>query len=215
MLQNLREKNPGLVVEDIRCDEFRTYGRVVSDFNAAPLLAAAKTIAMPTEGVKYVADEEKFTKLPEAAQLENACFGQLPCQIGFCWGHNHALNGAEWHTVNELNIAVTPLAVLLAHTYEMEDGKIAGARFRAFYVPAGTVFEMFTTSLHFCPCQVQDGGFADIVCLPKGVNTEAPRPGAKNLRRINKWFVCHEKNAEMIAAGSVIGITGVNPEVKY
>src|SRR5699024_12860421 len=42
----------------------------------------------------------------------------------------------------------------------------------AFLVPAGTMIEVYATTLHYAPCSAQEKGFRCVVILPKGTNTE-------------------------------------------
>lgn len=216
MLDLLKEKNPHLTIHTVDSAEFATYGRVLTHLDTAAILAAAQAFEMPESGSLYRPSAEEFESLPIAAQIENTCFGTLPTQLGYCWGHSNHLNAAEWHKSSEVNIAVTPLVLLLAHVWEIRDGKLDAADFRAFYLPAGTAVEVYATSLHFCPCEVQKSGFGCIVALPEGTNTDLTIPVDDPLLfRKNKWIVAHEENAALLARGVVSGITGVNYEIKY
>ena len=70
--------------------------------------------------------------------------------------------------------------------------------------------------MHFCPCQVDDGGFSCVVILPKGTNTDLKeKTDDKLLFRNNKWIICHDKNEALINRGVYPGIHGVNYEIKY
>ncbi len=216
MLNKLKEKNPGIAFYSVEDAAFAPFGRVVRDFDASPILEAAKKIAVPAQGSAYVATEPTFEALETAAHIRDRFYGELPTQVGYCWGYNTMLNATEWHTGSEINIAVTPLVLLLGHLWDVKDGKIDASAFKAFYVPAGSVLEVYATSLHYCPCQVQDGGFGCVVALPAGTNTPMERPAEDRLLfQKNKWLIAHEGNGELIAKGVFGGISGINYDIQY
>lgn len=216
MLETLQKCNPDFPVLSVDAPEFRDYGCVLETLDAAEIIAVAKTIPNPESGSSYVPSEPKFEALPFARAMQAACFGELPAQVGYCWGHNSLLNAAEWHMSNEINVAVTPLVLFLAHRAEIVGGKIDAAAFRAFYLPAGTVAEIYADTLHFCPCEVSADGFGCVVGLAAGTNTPLDgKPGDPLLFRKSKWLLAHEDNAGLIAKGVVPGITGKNLALRY
>lgn len=143
-------------------------------------------------------------------------FGTLPTQIGYCCGHNSFLNATEWHTSSEINIAVTPLILILGHRWDIVNGIIDSSKFKAFYLPKGTVTEVYATTLHYTPCQVTDDGFGCIVALPEGTNTPLDTESKdKLLTAKNKWLLAHTENKAKIKQGAVAGITGENIFIHY
>lgn len=215
MLQYLREKNPDLPLYAVTDPTFSLFGRVV-DLDTAALVEAARAIEAPAEGAAYLPTVEAFERLRAAGEIRDRFFGTMPIQLGYCWGHNRRLNGAEWHICSEVNVAVTDLVLLLAHRRDMRGDTIDSAAFTAFYVPMGTAVEMYATSLHFCPCQVTDDGFGCVVALPVGTNLPPEQPVADPLLfRRNKWIVAHNDNPALIARGVVAGIGGENTEIHY
>ncbi len=126
------------------------------------------------------------------------------------------LNATEWHTSSEINIAITPLVLILGHIWDIKNGKFDSSDFKAFYLPAGTIVEVYATSLHYCPCQVSDSGFGSVVGLPLGTNTDLETESENPLLfRKNKWIICHTDNEELINDGVTAGITGTNFEIKF
>ena len=74
-------------------------------------------------------------------------------------GDNHKLNGLEYHRSSEINIAVTDMILLLGSQQDVgTDFTYDTSKVEAFYVPAGTVVEMYATTLHYAPCTAQPGG---------------------------------------------------------
>mgnify|MGYP004493008355 FL=1 len=216
MLDNLKLKNPDIKLYSVNSEEFKTFGRVITGLDASEIIKAAEKISRPAEGSAYTPSEESFEKLPTAKEIENKFFGTLPSQIGYCHGHNSLLNAAEWHMSSEINIAVTPLVLILGHIWDIENGKTDSSKFKAFYLPAGTVAEVYSTTLHFCPCEVEKGGFGCIVGLPLGTNTPLETETSDPLLfRKNKWLIAHNDNKALISRGVLPGISGENFKINY
>ena len=80
----------------------------------------------------------------------------------------------------------------------------------------GTAIEVYASTLHFCPCEVQREGFGCVVALPVGTNIPLEEPSEDPLLfRKNKWIVAHDQNRSLIERGVVPGIDGVNYEIRY
>ncbi len=217
MLENLKKLNSDIAFFDVSDDEFAPFGRILKNMDAGEIIEVAKKIPNPEgNGSMYKPSLEDFEFLDIASKIENECFGTLPTQVGYCWGHSNFLNATEWHTSSEINIAVTPLVLILGHIWDIVDGKIDSSKFKAFYLPAGTVVEVYSTSLHFCPCEVNENGFGCVVALPTGTNTDLTvKTEDPMLFRKNKWIIAHVENEALKNKGVVAGITGTNYEIKY
>lgn len=216
MLENLRKKNPDIKIYSVLDEEFNSFGRVIKNIDVEEIIETAKQIEYPESGVRYLPSEESFEKLQIAEQLRTEIFGTLPTETGYCWGHSSFLNATEWHTSSEINIAVTPLVLILGHLWDIKDGETDSSKFTAFYVPQGVIIEVYATTTHYCPCQVSDDGFRCVVVLPEGTNTQLEvRPDDKLITAKNKWVIAHKQNEAMIARGVIPGIGGVNIEIKY
>ena len=196
-------------------ERFRKYGKVWDGFECSKILKEMEHTPLPDD-VIYVPSVEEMEVLQEAVEFQNRVYGGLPIQIGYCNGNNHKLNALEYHRNSEINIAVTDMILLIGqladvtpeHTYDT-------AKVEAFHVPAGTVVEMYETTLHYAPCNVGDNGFKCVVILPKGTNTEIdfvlPKTGEDALMTAkNKWLIAHE---EAGIRGVFNGLLGVNIEV--
>ncbi len=215
MLKILQDKNPDLTIYDLSDAAFRPFGRVLP-LDTTKIVATANTLAMPADGSLYVPTQPAFENLAIAKEIADTCFGQMPTQMGYCWGHSNFLNAVEWHASSEINVAVTPLVLFLGRVQDIENDTLSSEKLTAFYVPAGTALEVYATTLHFCPCEVQKTGFGCVVALPTGTNTDLVKPSADPvLFRTNKWLLTHVENAVHIAKGVVPGVTGINYEIKY
>ena len=215
MLEYLKKCNPTLALEDVFSPAFAEYGNVLP-LDTAEIVSIARTLTLPEEGSLYTPSEPTFESLAIAKEICDRYFGTLPTQVGYCCGHSKFLNAAEWHASNEVNVAVTPLVLLLGRRSDMKKGRLHASQMKAFYVPAGTALEVYATTLHFCPCEVQKTGFGCVVALPKDTNTPLDQPTDDPLLfRKNKWIVAHDQNQALIDRGVQAGIDGVNYEICY
>jgi len=108
------------------------------------------------------------------------------------------------------------MVLILAKLSDYQNGNIDSTKAKAFLLKAGDMVEVYATSLHFCPCEVDQNGFGCVVALPKGTNLPLEETVSNPLLfRKNKWLVAHVENEGLIARGVVPGITGPNYKVKY
>lgn len=150
--------------------EFKPYGRVVAglDTAKAEILAALANTPLPA-ATDYVAEDAALQELPAAVEVSEHLFGGMPCQLGWCNGHNTYLNCLEYHRDSEFNLGTEDFVLLLARQEEIAGGKLDTATVKAFRVPAGTLVEVYATTLHYAPCHVDAAkGFRVLVALPKG-----------------------------------------------
>lgn len=216
MLENLRKKNPDIKIYAVLDEEFKAFGRVILNIDTDEIIKTAERIEYPETGVRYLPSEESFEKLQIAEQIRTEVFGTLPMEIGYCWGHNSLLNATEWHSSSEVNIAVTPIVLLLGDRRDIEGGMVDSSKFKAFYLPKGTAVEIYATTLHYTPCQMSGDGFRCIVALPDGTNTALETTvNDQFMTAKNKWLIAHMDNTAKIKQGAFAGITGKNHEIKY
>ena len=196
---------------------FKPYGKVLTGFDTAALVAAMKTIPMPESGTAYEPGIEVLEACGIFNEMRDRAYGGMPIQIGMCWGYNTKLNCLEYHRDSEVNVGETDFVLLLAKEDEIEDGMLDTAKVKAFRVPAGTAVEVYGTTLHYAPCQTTEAGFRVAVVLPKGTNTEKPVFEAKReedtwLTARNKWLLAHPDSSEA-KTGAHIGLTGKNIDI--
>ncbi len=213
-IERVRELNPHLKIYSVKDAEFADYGVIIEGMDTEAIAEAAKDIPMPAEGSVYHASEPAFEALPIAGEIQEKIFGTLPAQLGYCYGYSDTLNATEWHACSELNIALTPLVLILGKRSDIKNGKLDSADMKAFYLPAGTVVEVYATTLHFCPCQTEADGFKCVVGLSLGTNTDLDSPVSDALLfRKNKWIMAHVDNGALVARGVVGGIVGENYKI--
>ena len=199
--------------------EFKPYGRVVTglDTAKAEILAALANTPLPA-ATDYVAEDAALQELPAAVEVSEHLFGGMPCQLGWCNGHNTYLNCLEYHRDSELNIGLRDFILLVAKADDIIDGKLDTSKVKAFRAAAGQVVEVYETTLHYAPCSAKmSDGFKVVIALPKGTNGAMPNIAPKNdedkwLRACNKWLLAH-KDASEAGDGAYIGLTGENIDI--
>ena len=199
---------------------FKRYGQVVEGLpdTVSELLEALQKTPLP-EGTGYVPEEPLLQELPAAVEISEHCYGGMPVQLGWCNGHNTSLNCLEYHRDSEFNLGTEDFILLLAKQEEISEGTLDTSLVRAFRVPAGTLVEVYATTLHYAPCHVDaDKGFRVLVALPKDTNTEKPditplTAEDKYLWARNKWLLAHPDSAEA-AAGAVAALVGENIDLE-
>ncbi len=196
---------------------FRPYGRVLTGYDTAALADTLERTPLP-EGVVYTASEPSLEALPIFADFSQSVYGGMPVQLGWCNGHNTRLNCLEYHRDSEINFGTRDFILLLGLESEISGGKFDTSLVKAFRVPAGTLVEVYATTLHYAPCEAKLGqGFQVLVALPRGTNTERPRFASKTyedtlLTACNKWLLAHAESDEA-KAGAVVALTGENLDI--
>ena len=215
MLNTLKELNKDIKISSVRDEKFKKYGKVI-DFDSTDFLKVCKEMKYPERGSYYQPSVEELEKLDSGKKLREILFGGLDTQFGICHGYNDTMNGLEYHKCSEINIAVTPVVLILGLTFDMNGDEYDSGKAEAFYLEEGDTIEMFATTLHYCPCQVSDSGFSSVVLLPKNTNTPLEEKIEDRLVFMkNKWLICHEESTSDVKNGVYPGIHGVNYKIKY
>lgn len=176
--------------------EFAEYGKILTGIDCAELIQAMQETPAPDE-VIYVPSDAKLEKLPVFRALTEQGFGGIPIELGYCNGQNNKLNGLEYHRSSEINVACTDLILLLGREQDIEpDGRYDTAKVMAFRVPAGTVIEVYATTLHYAPCGIDGAKFRCVVVLPRDTNLDLEhKPTGEGEDRLlfarNKWLIAH------------------------
>ena len=209
-----------MTIYPVTAPEFAPYGRIITGYEneCAAVVGALRTSTPLPDATGYVPEEPALQNLPEASVLGTALFGGMPFQMGWCNGHNTRLNCLEYHRDSEFNLGTQDFILLLAKEDQIENGKLDTARVKAFRVPAGTLVEVYATTLHYAPCHTDPAaGFKVLVALPKGTNTPRPDLPVRGgddacLWACNKWLLAHPESSEA-AQGAQAALTGINIDI--
>ena len=167
--------------------EFKSYGNVWDDVPSeltSLVLEALSATPIP-EGSKYVASAPELEGVKDADKLGFLMYGGRSFQLGWCNGHNTRLNCLEYHRASEFNLGARDFILLVAHRWEIEDGKLDTACVKAFRVPAGKVVEVFNMP-----------AAGDSYCYWKA----------------DKWVLCHADSPKA-AEGGYVGLVGKNLDI--
>lgn len=207
-----------MVIKSVNDKEFKKYGRVLKNYDCKEIIEKMKSTPLPGD-VIYEPSIEELEELKIYKELQDREYGGLPIQIGYCNGNNYLLNAVEYHRSSEINIAVTDLVLLLGAQQDIEDDySYDTSKIEAFKVPAGTIIEVYATTLHYAPCNVNEDGFRCVVVLPKDTNLSLENKPEKVgedalLFAKNKWLIGH-KETDLGEQGAFIGLVGKNISIK-
>ncbi len=199
---------------------FKPYGKVVTGMEETckEILTALEKTPLP-QGTDYVPTDPALQSLPAAVEVSENLYGGMPVQLGWCNGHNTKLNCLEYHRDSEFNLGTQDFILLLAKMDDIgDDGKLDTAKVKAFRAPAGTLVEVYATTLHYAPCHTDAAkGFRVLVALPWLTNTDKPAlkelaPEDKLLWACNKWLLAHAESSEA-TQGAYVGLVGENIDI--
>lgn len=184
-------------IYEITDPRFKKYGAIVRGYDLSELLAEMRQRPIP-ETLEYVASDPVLEALPVFRQFSAGFYGGMPVELGYCMGHNQKLNALEYHRGSEVNVSVTDYIVLLGCQQDLDEHfNYDTAQVEAFYIPQGLAVEFYATTLHYCACHVQDGGYCHATFLPRGTNCpveEGFSPQTEEdylLAARNKWMLVH------------------------
>lgn len=198
MLETIRTLNPQYTIHELD-DSFKEYGQVlnVEVKDAIEYAATYKNVAAYDMSVKELED------MPCIDNLMKDVYGYLDVMAGVVTGQNDVLNGLEYHQCSETIIAVTDYILAIGKRWDMVDHEYDSSKCELFYVPKGTVVELYATTLHYTPIAVEDS-FKTICLLLRGTGDACTRRGI--LKKKNKWFIAHSDNIEKVKAGDYPGL---------
>ncbi len=237
LLNTLNEVND-VKITSVFDSAFNEFGYVHTGYELDELIDYMESeTEIPAEGNTYVPSVEAMELTHVAATIRNVIYGGMPIQIGYCNGRNSTYNGFEYHKCSELNIAVTDMMLVLGHRYDINNYHYNNDDAKVFFVPKGTMIEMYDTTLHLSPLKVCDEGFKAVVVLAEGTNgplsTKEKKQRDGILRHLanrnpddkdkeialllarNKWVIAHPDRKPLIDQGAYPGIIGENKELYY
>lgn len=165
-----------------------------------------------TNGTHYIASSLRLEQCDESIRIGETVFGEMEIQAGLCWGDNIAMNGMEYHKSSEVLAAVTHFILILGYLGDVTSQGWDSSRAECFYVPEGTLLELYSTTLHLAPCRVDNNPFYAVVLLPKGTNTPLLQGPSRMLWMKNKWLLAHNESPAA-GKGAAVKIEGENIKI--
>jgi hypothetical protein len=204
-------------IKKITDPAFRKYGRVVQGIDFADLVEAIKKETPLPDGVAYEPSIAALEATASAKALQKKTYGELPIEVGYCNGHNYKLNAVEYHRSSEINVAATDAVLIVGMEQDItDDFTYDTSLMEAFLVPAGTAVEIYATTLHYAPCNADEGGFKVGIVLPAGTNypLKEGHEGWEDalITAQNKWLIGHAEGG--LDAGAHIGLVGKNLDIR-
>ena len=210
-------------VKSVFSKSFAKYGKVLTGYDVSELLKKLEATNCPKDAVVYEPGEPSLEALPILKEFTDGAYGGMPIQIGYCNGYNTKLNCLEYHRGSELNIPTSDIILLVATMSDIENGKLNTKKVQAFRAPAGTIVQVYETTLHYAPCcnVTADGkvseSFHVAIVLPKDTNTAKPDLKVRDaedklLWAKNKWLLAHPASGEA-KQGAYVGLTGKNIDI--
>lgn len=214
MIETLRRLNPHIKIFSCEGEEFSFYGGMVTVFDLSPFIEYVREVAPPPEGVDYNPSIKRLEEHELADRIRRQFYGEMPLQVGWCIGRNDRMNAMEWHKGSEILVAATSLLLILGKVYDVHGDSYDSSRAVAFVVPSGKAVELYSTTLHFAPVNLEPEGFRAIIILPEGTNGQLNdgQGGDPLLFARNKWLLAHPESLPA-KAGAHCGITGRNTRI--
>lgn len=198
---------------------FRKYGRIIREVPLGDMREAALTVPMPeNKECLYLASVPEIEDTESFRAYTRIYAGGQNIQGGICWGYNSKMNGVEYHRSSEVNIALDDVVMMVGDRRDIgEDNTFDAANMEFYFVPAGTAVELYATTLHLAPCQVNEDGFRVIVLLPKGTNSPLSAKQMLEVKEadgeyrllfaVDKWTIVYPGDKD-VAKGAFPGIKG-------
>ncbi len=217
----IKELNSQYHISDLTDSEFSEYGLTYPQYNLTELQTFLKdNIKIPPSKQDniYVPSNPKIENIPVIQQISQDLFAGLPIEVGECSGHNSALTALEYHQGSEVNIFATDVVMALGKRYQMKNQQFNAEKdAKLFFIPANTVVEFYSDTLHYSPCEVYSSGFKFIVMLIKGSNQPLPANYHKNnplVMKTNKFQIAHKSRTDKINQGELPGLIGELIKIK-
>jgi hypothetical protein len=221
-MRKLNELNPDIDMLSIDDTSFLRYGRVHHDRPVDALLGSLQGLPGSGAGVLRSVSEQADACPAELASTLREIFGSTELQVESVQGRNTRLDALEYHKCAEVVVAGTDMVVLMGLVCDIvwPAGTFDVSRTRAFYVPRGTLYEVFPWCLHSTPVHVHEAeGFRCIVIQPKGAHAPidfTPDQGGegKLMQGRNTWLIGYADETGSRGTGTHRGLKGRAIELK-
>lgn len=189
---------------------FKTYGRVIKEKNFSNMINEIdekKLITVPNSGNQYFPSVQSIENLPECDWVRKNIFGGLPIQFGSGAGHNQKISAIEFHQGSEVIVAVTDAILVVGHRYDIKNNQYDASLMEEFLLEKGTAIELYSTTLHYSPIEIDKDGYKQAIALIKGTNTELNEEVDNPMVKVtNKFMLVHKSREDKIKMGYLVGL---------
>ena len=146
MLEKIQLLNPDYQIQELN-ENFKDYGRVIKQDEQEAI-----NFAQTYQNINaYDTSIKELEDIPCIQELMKDIYGYLDVMAGVVTGKNDVLNGLEYHQCSETIIAVTDYILAVGKRQDMVENDYDIEKCELFYVPQGTVVELYATTLHYTP----------------------------------------------------------------
>lgn len=212
-LNKLQQKNSEYHIEQINQANFKVYGNVLSDYDLTEVKNFfAENVSYGENGNSYNPSNQELERISVIQKIGNDIFAGMNFSAGECTGQAQSFSAVEYHQGSEVNIMLTDVVMVLGKRSQIQNGLFnAATKAKIFFIPAGTIIEMYSDTLHYSPIKVESSGFKAVVMVLQGTNQPLPA-GFKSTNpwivKKNKFQAAHATRKDKLAAGSVEGVSG-------
>ncbi|MBN2655787.1 MAG: DUF4867 family protein [Spirochaetales bacterium] len=216
MLKDLIEVNKPLAIFPVDSPAMDRYGRIITGIDCSDMINPSTEAAVP-ENPTYLRDLEELRRQESFDQISREVYGgKIALQAGICFGYNDRMNGMEYHEGSEVIVAITDCVLILGRCEDIHDDIWDSSLAECFYLPEGTVLELYSNTLHLAPCRTTDAPFCTVIILPEGTNRPLEGKSISDHPTYfmeNKWLICHSESPA-VQRGAYVGIRGDNIRIK-
>ncbi|MDO4466246.1 MAG: DUF4867 family protein [Bacillota bacterium] len=207
-IEKIIELNPNYKIYSSAALETEGFGRVLP-YDATDIVEYVnKNIPFKQEKASYKLDYAELHDFDVFKKVKHDIYGELNIQCGIVSGLNEYLTGIEFHQGSEVNIAFTDCLLLLGKTSQLKGTTFDTTKAKVVYLKKGEVVEIYGSTLHYTPIQVDPEGFSLGVILLEGTNSDIEYTRGEFLTKKNKWYICHQSQTAKIEAGNIPGLLG-------
>ncbi|KRN99262.1 DUF4867 family protein [Companilactobacillus kimchiensis] len=213
-LAEFQKLNPEYKILSIDDPDFKKYGKVYTNYDISEVTDYMdKNVKISSPANFYTPSNAGLEKIDTIQEMGRDIYANLPIEAGECTGQSTNFSAIEYHQGSETNIMLTDVIMVLGQRSTLDTKGSYSPRDdgQTFFVPAGTVVEFYSSTLHYAPIKVHDSGFSIIVMLIRGSNEELPADFKSNNKRIvkqNKFQLVDPIRKDKIAMGIQVGLTG-------
>lgn len=211
-LEEFRKANPQYKILSVDDSAFNQFG-VVYHYDVSDVEKVMNQYKIPAKGSNYIASIPDLEATDTIKKIKRDIYADMPVDAGVTIGHSDNFTAFEYHQCSETNIMLNDVVMVLAKRQTLEEhGNIDPNReAKMFYVPKGTVIELYNDSLHYAPIQVTKAGYKVIVVVIHGTNSLLPKDVKSANPRVvkkGKFQVVHASRKDKIAQGYQVALIG-------
>lgn len=213
-LAALKQINPDYQILSINDPRFAQFGLVYSQYDLTEIEQwMGQNVRVDPQDNQYVPSNPALESLAMIQQIGRDVFAGMPIEAGECTGQTSDFSAIEYHQGSEVNVILTDVVMVLGKRDSLEKTGQFNPRQEGllFYIPAGTVVEFYSDTLHYSPIKVWSTGFKMIVMLLAGTNQPFEQSLNTTNQRIvkqNKFQLVHASRTDKIKQGIQVGVVG-------